>query len=55
VGKGALAPCPPTLPLAMVGTRRFAHPTNPYFFTSGQREASSGWNASLPGTVASSL
>src|SRR2546429_7377139 len=26
-----------------------------YFFTSGHREASSGWNASLPGIVASSL
>jgi hypothetical protein len=26
-----------------------------HFFTSGQREASSGWNASLPGTVAKSL
>ena len=26
-----------------------------YFFTSGQRDNSSDWNASLPGTVASSL
>jgi len=26
-----------------------------YFFTSGQRDSSSGWNASLPGTVPSSL
>jgi hypothetical protein len=26
-----------------------------YFFTSGQREASSGWNACSAGTVASSL
>ena len=26
-----------------------------YFFTSGQRDCSIGWNASLPGTVASSL
>jgi hypothetical protein len=26
-----------------------------YFFTSGQRESSSDWNASLPGMVASSL
>ena len=41
---------------AMVGTLRFAHPTKTvYFFTSGQREASSGWNASLPGIVVSSL
>jgi hypothetical protein len=41
----------------MVGTLRFAHPTKDasYFFTSGQREASSGWNASPPGMVASSL
>ena len=40
----------------LVGALRFAHPTNgSYFFTSGQREASSGWNASLPGTVAKSL
>jgi hypothetical protein len=30
VGKGALAPCPPTIradALKMVGTLRFAHPT----------------------------
>src|SRR5665647_2864936 len=27
----------------------------PYFFTSGQRDSSSDWNASLPGMVASSL
>jgi hypothetical protein len=27
----------------------------PYFFTSGQRDNSSDWNASLPGMVASSL
>jgi hypothetical protein len=26
-----------------------------YFFTSGHRDSSSDWNASLPGTVASSL
>jgi hypothetical protein len=26
-----------------------------YFFTSGHRDASIGWNASLPGIVASSL
>jgi hypothetical protein len=26
-----------------------------YFFSSGQREASRDWNASLPGTVPSSL
>src|SRR6202035_2758433 len=26
-----------------------------YFFTSGQRDSSSDWNASLPGIVASSL
>jgi hypothetical protein len=26
-----------------------------YFFTSGQREASSGWNAWSPGTVPTSL
>jgi hypothetical protein len=26
-----------------------------YFFTSGQRDSSSDWNASVPGTVASSL
>jgi hypothetical protein len=26
-----------------------------YFFTSGQRDNSSDWNASLPGMVASSL
>jgi hypothetical protein len=37
--------------------RRFAAPRNDdsYFFTSEQREASSDWKASLPGTVASSL
>jgi hypothetical protein len=27
----------------------------PYFFTSGQRDSSSDWNASSPGIVASSL
>ncbi len=26
-----------------------------YFFTSGQRDSSSDWNASLPGTVPNSL
>jgi hypothetical protein len=33
------------------------HPgtTKSYFFTSGQREASNGWNAWSPDTVASSL
>ena len=32
VGKGALAPCPPSnTPLVMVGTLRFAHPTNVRF------------------------
>jgi len=31
-------------------SRRFHH-----FFTSGQRDSSSGWNASLPGMMASSL
>jgi len=31
-------------------SRRFHH-----FFTSGQRDICSGWNASLPGMVASSL
>ncbi len=38
--------------------RRFAmtsQSTTLYFFTSGQRDCSSDWNASLPGTVASSL
>jgi hypothetical protein len=29
--------------------------TKVYFFTSGQRDSSSDWNASLPGTVAKSL
>jgi hypothetical protein len=46
---------PTTFAAAMVGTLRFAHPTNPYFFTSGQREDSNGWNASPPGMVAKSL
>jgi hypothetical protein len=34
---------------------RFARNDETYFFTSGQRDCSSDWNASLPGTVASSL
>jgi hypothetical protein len=29
--------------------------TSGYFFTSGQRDCSSDWKASSPGTVASSL
>ena len=56
VGKGAFLAVPTNFAAAMVGTLRFAHPTmQPYFFTNGHREASSGWNASLPGIVASSL
>ena len=41
------------------GLLRFARPGMTdfarHFFTSGHREASSDWNASLPGIVASSL
>ena len=49
----------PTNRAAGMDVLRFASPDGDdeasYFFTSGQREASSDWNASLPGIVVSSL